>query len=138
MGLLIVRKGKFNFIIFATRSLQQNLTYLPRISKLPSPKRTTPKRRTMESGIPKSRTPPVTKRLNSSLDVNQYERLPESPQRSLHRASNSQKSSPISLRKNNHNLQQSPLRESNNIKHKVKPINLVHMKPYFNNKTFQI
>ena len=96
-----------------------------RISKLPSPKRTTPKRRTMESGIPKSRTPPVTKRLNSSLDVNQYERLPESPQRSLYRASNSQKSSPVSLRKNNRNLQQSPLRESNNIKHKVKPINLI-------------
>ena len=96
-----------------------------RISKLQSPKRTTPTRRTMESGIPKCRTPPVTKRLNSSLDVNQYERLPESPQRSLYRASNSQKSSPVSLRKNNHNLQQSPLRESNNIKHKVKPINLI-------------
>ncbi|XP_076249450.1 uncharacterized protein LOC143188853 [Calliopsis andreniformis] len=74
-----------------------------RISKLPSPKRTTPKRRPTESGIPKSQTPPVNKRLNSSFDINQYEHFP----------------------KNNDKLQASPLRESNKIMYKVKPINLI-------------
>ncbi|XP_043260093.1 uncharacterized protein PF11_0213-like [Colletes gigas] len=95
-----------------------------RISKLQSPKKTTPKRRSSNSSIPKSQTPPVSKRLNSSLDVNHYERLSELPQQS-YKLSNSQKNSPVSLKNTGCNMQQSPLRNSNKIMHKVKPINLI-------------
>ncbi|XP_076162460.1 uncharacterized protein LOC143144197 isoform X3 [Ptiloglossa arizonensis] len=96
-----------------------------RVSKLQSPKKTTPKRHPTNSNIPKSQTPPVSRRLNSSFDVNQYGRFSESPQHSLHKLSNSQKNSPISLKKTSSNVQQSPLRNSNKIIHKVKPINLI-------------
>ncbi|XP_053971223.1 homeobox-like protein HDP1 isoform X1 [Hylaeus volcanicus] len=96
-----------------------------RVSKLPSPKRTTPKRCPVNSSIPKSQTPPVSKRLNSSFDVNQYERLCKSPQRLSHKRSISQKNSPISMRNTNGSTQCSPLRDSNKIIHKVKPINLI-------------
>ncbi|XP_031827554.1 uncharacterized protein LOC116424805 [Nomia melanderi] len=94
-------------------------------SKLPSSKRTTPKRRSADSSIPRSQTPPINKKLNSSFDVNQYERLTESPQRSIYKVSNTQKNSPVSLKKNGNNMQQSPLRDSNKLMHKVKPINLI-------------
>ncbi|XP_017756167.1 PREDICTED: protein PF14_0175-like [Eufriesea mexicana] len=67
-----------------------------RSNKLPSPKKTTPKRRPIESGIPKSQTPPISKRLNSSFEV-----------------------------KNENNTQQSPLRENNKLVYKVKPMNLI-------------
>ncbi|XP_017792433.1 PREDICTED: uncharacterized protein LOC108574365 [Habropoda laboriosa] len=63
--------------------------------KLPSPKKTTPKRRSTESGIPRSQTPPVSKPLNSSFD------------------------------KNGNSTKQSPLRENNMFINKVKPINLI-------------
>ncbi|CAK9798114.1 hypothetical protein ANTPLA_LOCUS1434 [Anthophora plagiata] len=96
-----------------------------RSNKLPSPKKTTPKRRSAGSGIPRSQTPPMGKRLNSSFDVNQYERMYESPQRSLYKTSNSQKNSPVSLKKNENNTKQSPLRENNKLMNKVKPINLI-------------
>ncbi|XP_076753951.1 uncharacterized protein LOC143425209 [Xylocopa sonorina] len=98
-----------------------------RHSKLPSPKRTTPKRRpTTESGIPKSQTPPINKRMHSSFEVNnQYERAYVSPQRSIYKTPNSQKNSPISLKTSGNNTQQSPLRDSNKIIPKVKPINLI-------------
>ncbi|XP_078051202.1 uncharacterized protein LOC144477362 isoform X2 [Augochlora pura] len=71
-----------------------------RIGKIPSPKRTTPKRRSVDYSIPRSQTPPVNKKLNASLNVNHYERLNESPQHSSYKASFSQKNSPISLRRN--------------------------------------
>ncbi|KOX69978.1 hypothetical protein WN51_04493 [Melipona quadrifasciata] len=75
----------------------------PRRSKLPSPKKTTPKHRRTESGIPKAQTPPINKRLHSSFEVNHCE---------------------LSLKKNE-NIQRSPLRDSNKLTHKVKPINLI-------------
>ncbi|KZC10287.1 hypothetical protein WN55_01403, partial [Dufourea novaeangliae] len=89
-----------------------------RFSKLLSPKKT-PKLRPVDSSIPRCRTPPVNKRLNSSCDINQYERTAESPQRSLYKMSSSQNNSPISLKKNGGKIQQSPLRDSNKIMHKV-------------------
>ncbi|XP_015432149.1 PREDICTED: uncharacterized protein LOC107188384 [Dufourea novaeangliae] len=95
-----------------------------RFSKLLSPKKT-PKLRPVDSSIPRCRTPPVNKRLNSSCDINQYERTAESPQRSLYKMSSSQNNSPISLKKNGGKIQQSPLRDSNKIMHKVKPVNLI-------------
>ncbi|CAL7951847.1 unnamed protein product [Xylocopa violacea] len=97
-----------------------------RSSKLPSPKRATPKRRTTESGIPKSQTPPINKRMHSSFEVNnQYERTYVSPQRSFYKTPSSPKNSPISLKTNGNNTQQSPLRDSNKVIPKVKPINLI-------------
>ncbi|XP_033310566.1 uncharacterized protein PF11_0213-like [Bombus bifarius] len=67
-----------------------------RSNKLPSPKKTTPKRRPTESGIPKAQTPPIRKQLHSSFEV-----------------------------KNGNNIQRSPLRDSNKLIHKVKPTNLI-------------
>ncbi|KAK1128881.1 hypothetical protein K0M31_020019 [Melipona bicolor] len=96
----------------------------PRRSKLPSPKKTTPKNRRTESGIPKVQTPPINKRLHSSFEVNHCERVHESPRHSVHKKSNSQRHSPVSLKKNE-NIQRSPLRDSNKLTHKVKPINLI-------------
>lgn len=114
----------------------EDLFYFPtRVSKLLSPKRTTPKRRPTESGIPKSQTPPVHKRLNSSFDVNPYEHFSVSPQRS-YKVSNSLKNSPVSVKKNSSNIQQSPLRENNIIIHKVKPMNLVWARSCFINQCF--
>ncbi|PBC32132.1 hypothetical protein APICC_05499 [Apis cerana cerana] len=98
---------------------------LQRNTKLPSPKKTTPKRRTTESNIPKIQTPPINKSLNSSFEINQYERLYESPKRSIYKQSNSQKNSPISFKNNGNNIQRSPLRDNNKIVQKVKPINLI-------------
>ncbi|XP_076642717.1 uncharacterized protein LOC143353352 isoform X2 [Halictus rubicundus] len=96
-----------------------------RFGKIPSPKRTTPKRCSVDSSIPRSQTPPIHKKLNSSFDVNRYERLTESPQGSLCKVSSSQKNSPISLKRNGNNTQQSPLRDNNKVLHKVKPKNLI-------------
>ncbi|XP_012134598.2 uncharacterized protein LOC100879028 isoform X1 [Megachile rotundata] len=92
--------------------------------KLPSPKKTTPKRRSIGSGIPKSQTPPLSKRLNTSFDINQYNKLYESPQRSSYKTLNSQKGSPISVKKNG-SMQQSPLRDNNKLIYKAKPVNLI-------------
>ncbi|XP_033331345.2 uncharacterized protein LOC117223252 [Megalopta genalis] len=96
-----------------------------RTGKIPSSRNTTPKRRSVDSSIPRSQTPPVNKKLNSSLNVSHHERLIESPQRSSYKVSNSQKNSPISLRRNGNNTQQSPLRDNNKLAHKVKPVNLI-------------
>ncbi|XP_029041709.1 protein PFC0760c-like [Osmia bicornis bicornis] len=91
--------------------------------KLSSPKKT-PKRRSVGSGIPKSQTPPLTKKLNSSFDVNRYSKLYESPQRSSYKTSNSQNSSPVSVKKNE-SVQQSPLRDNNKLIYKAKPMKLI-------------
>lgn len=103
-------------------------------SKLPSPKKTTPKHRRTESGIPKAQTPPINKRLHSSFEINCCERVHKSPRRSLYKKSNSQRYSPVSAKKNE-NTQRSPLKDSNKLTHKVKPINLVCAKLYLNNKS---
>ncbi|XP_017882616.1 uncharacterized protein LOC108626459 isoform X2 [Ceratina calcarata] len=91
-------------------------------SKLPSPKRTTPKQ-SKETGIPRSRTPPIRDRLHSSLEFNRNERMHVSPQRTMCKTSKLQKTSPISFKKIE--TQQSPLKDSNKIAYKVKPMNLI-------------
>ncbi|KAF3420218.1 hypothetical protein E2986_09863 [Frieseomelitta varia] len=105
-----------------------------RSNKLPSPKKTTPKHRRTESGIPKAQTPPISKRLHSSFEVNHCERVHESPRRSVYKKSNSQRYSPVSLKKNE-NIQRSPLRDNNKLTHKVKPINLISKLQRHNSNT---
>ncbi|XP_076278330.1 uncharacterized protein LOC143208122 [Lasioglossum baleicum] len=123
------RKLRCDISPITTRANANNsngVSYSPRrFGKIPSPKRTTPKRCSVDSSIPRSQTPPVNKKLNSSFDVNHYERLTESPQGSLCKVSSSQKNSPVSLKRNGNNTQQSPLRVNNKVIHKVKPVNLI-------------
>lgn len=106
--------------------METNLCF--RNSKLPSPKKMTPKRQSNESSIPRSQTPPISKRLNSSFDLSrQCERIYQSPQRSSFKTSDSRKYSPVAL-KANENVPRSPLRDNNKFTHKVKPTNLVMYK----------
>lgn len=93
-----------------------------KLNKIPTPKKSTPKRRPSDSGIPRSQTPPVMKRMNSSISGNRYDRTPLSPQCSMNK-SNSRKNSP--LKKSAERIQLSPLRDSNKMNPKVKPLNLI-------------
>ncbi|XP_024879202.1 uncharacterized protein LOC112459375 [Temnothorax curvispinosus] len=91
-----------------------------RTSKLPTPKKcTTPTReRTDAYGIPRFLTPP---RNHSSLNTNN----PQSPQRLNRSLINFHRYSPVSEKQNAGKIRQSPLKESNRVSAKVKPLNLI-------------
>ncbi|XP_077266307.1 uncharacterized protein LOC143899700 [Temnothorax americanus] len=91
-----------------------------RTSKLPTPKKlTTPTRqRTDAHGIPRFLTPP---RNRSSLNTNN----PRSPERLNRSLINFHRYSPVSEKKNAGKIRQSPLKESNRVSARVKPLNLI-------------
>ncbi|XP_012539729.1 uncharacterized protein LOC105838594 [Monomorium pharaonis] len=90
-------------------------------SKLPTPKKcTTPTRQHTDAlGIPKFLTPP---RHYSSCNTNNHSRSPRRLNRS---AIGLQRYSPVSEKKDIGRIQQSPLKETNRISAKVKPLNLI-------------
>ncbi|XP_011865634.1 PREDICTED: uncharacterized protein LOC105560805 isoform X2 [Vollenhovia emeryi] len=92
-----------------------------RLSKLPTPKKcTTPTRRQSDAlGVPKFLTPPP--RHHSSANTNNL-RSPKRLNRSL---INFQRYSPVSEKGNDGRTRQSPLRDTNRITAKVKPLNLI-------------
>lgn len=95
-----------------------------RSTKLPTPKKCTPKRsQTNQSGIPKYLTPP--RKLSASFDMN-YQSLLESPQYLNKSLTRYQRYSSVGPKKS----AASPLKDSNKIT-KVKPFKLVRILLYF-------
>lgn len=103
--------------------IKYNFLFIYRMSKC-SPRRGTPKRQIRESSIPKYSTSPGVLVRVPSQDINKSQELSISSQILSRKEENIYKKSPMTSKKIGITEQKSPLKDSNHIVTKGKPLNL--------------